>query len=398
MLIKEQKAMKEFSALRTLSGLMTVAVLTVVLVACGKEKQETSSTTSTMVVVFASGDVKVVRSAKEVPATVGLLVNQDDTIKTTNGTVDLQTRTGSAVRIKEFTTITISKLVSNNTKLSMKNGSILATVKKADAKEEFNVVTPTAIAGVRGTTFSVDVVNGKNPRVRVIEGKVAMAPRIEALENYSEEEVQKSPTLQKLSEMQQSHEIILEEESVGTIPTAVEESVIVANNAIEKAQAEKQNVEEVKAISSAVEKYEQAVKKDDEAVEIVNKKVTIAEKAEADTLVLVDDKIIEQISSEKAGTEALKPSEEIVKAISEERNKKQEIVLQKIEEEASKKKLTSNKEIQNFYEKLEKVILKDGRTITGAVIAQTGDKLVIHSSEGVQRIEKKQIEAQEFLY
>ncbi|MEM5804186.1 MAG: hypothetical protein QW350_05635, partial [Candidatus Aenigmatarchaeota archaeon] len=88
--------------------------------------------------------------------------------------------------------------------------------------------------------------------------------------------------------------------------------------------------------------------------------------------------------------------ENILAKKEEERKINEEKILKKIEEEASKKKLASEKEIKNFYNKLEIINLKNGNKITGAVIAQTGDILVIHTPKGIVRVNKNDVESQEF--
>ncbi|MDH5654845.1 MAG: FecR domain-containing protein [Spirochaetia bacterium] len=376
--------------LKALTGLMLSAAF-VGIVSCGEKKTADAGEPQPMLIVFASGESSVIRAGKTMEARVGLIVNQLDVIKTQNGTVDLQTKSGSAVRIREHTEVAISKLTKKDTKVEMSTGSLLATVKKESADEEFRVVTPTAIAGVRGTTFSVEVYDGKEPRVKVIDGKVAMAPRIEALEEYSAEEIEKDPALKKLSEVSESNEVVLEEEMEGTLNPEIEKEVIRINKKLETAQSKKESPETV-LNTEEIEKNLTEAKKDKEAVSVTESKVTPEEKSEKQTLIVIEVEAFQKII-ESADEVSLSDATNNIK---EEREQKLEKILTNIEVEASKTTLKSEDEIKEHYEKLETLIMKDGSNMTGAVIAQTDTQLVIHTPEGVKRVEKQEVLAQEF--
>jgi len=391
--LRREKKMDKRTFLRSLSSLLLSVAVVGMLSNCGKKETQASAASSSMVIVFTSGDVKVIKSGKTENASVGMVVAESDQILTTKGTVDLQSRSGNAVRIREFTKVTVAKLTKSDTKLSMKNGGILASIKKNDASENFNVVTPTAIAGVRGTTFSVEVSDGVEPRVHVIEGKVAMAPRVEALDNFSNEEIEAKPELKKLANLQTMHEVILEPNTEGAIPEEVEKTVIEANQVLSKKGVKDEDV------SASVASIEKAVEasKGAEAVTIVERPTSISERAEVETLITVDDQLIEKIAEPNGGEAKEAAIDSLAKEIATERAKKQEVVLQKIEKDASEKSLKTSEEIKEFYKNLEKIVMKDGTSITGAVIAQTGELFVIHTEDGVKRVQKDQIDYQQIL-
>ena len=258
--------MKMRGAILKTAGLL-VASLFLITVSCKEQANKEAS--RSMVIVFASGDASIVRNGETIPAKVGTVVKENDVIKTTQGTVDLQSRDGSAVRVREMTTLSVSSLMGTKgeTKIEMKHGQILANVKKASKDQEFNVVTPTAIAGVRGTTFEVQVFEGfddnrvSNSSVRVLDGKVAMKPRIVALENVSQEDIEKSPKLKKLAELQ-NKEIVLDDASRGSMDPELEKKVALLNNASseDSAQALKLAEEQADDISNTAS-TEEAMKK-----------------------------------------------------------------------------------------------------------------------------------------
>lgn len=366
---------------------------------CGGKDQDAGAKSKSMIVVFASNDPKVIRGNQEMVAQIGTVIVEGDVIKTEKGKLDLQTRDGSAIRVSQFTTITVTKLIADNTTLQMQNGSVLASVKRTSKSEEFKVVTPTAIAGVRGTTFKVDVDDETQPpRVKVMDGKVAMAPRIAALDNVSKTQIEQSKALSKLAEVAKTQEVILEEKTEGQLDPKVNEQVREVNAAINKAVAAG-NIEKV-AESVVMKKasVELADQKKAPAVKTEKAEVTVQEIQETSTLVAVDQKTFDSIAQKPSGASAPPPAAvaELKKIHEEKRNAKQEAVLRRIEDEASKKKLASEEAIRNQYKRFEVVVLRNGTKIEGAVIASSPTQLVVHTKDGVKRVNKAEVASQEF--
>ncbi len=361
--------------------LLAVAILAVAVIGaanCGKD--EPTGVQRSMIIVFASGDAMIVRNGEELPAKVGMVVNENDVLKTTNGTVDLQTKNGSAVRIRNYTTVTISKLYgdgSADTRLSMKHGGLMASVQRKSSKENFTVTTPTAIAGVRGTTFTVESNEGEPARVKVIDGKVAMAPRVAALEKYSDEEIQANENLKKLKDLQSKQEVVLEERTEAVIEADVASKMEDLNNKIESGEV---SDEEAVAMAATATKTLEAK---DETVAMVRSEVTTEELAEKATLVTVDEDV---------ASRAREGDESALEEMKRQRDAKQELVLNQIEEEASRTELKSEEEIRQHYNKLETLNLRNGDQMTGAVIAQTGNVLIVHTPKGVRRLKTSEVE------
>ncbi len=366
------------------TGLLTALVLSltvgVALVNCG-EKQPSEAQRS-MIIVFASGNAMIVREGKEVPAKVGMVVNENDVLKTTKGTVDLQTKNGSAVRIRNYTTVTISKLYgegSADTRLSMQHGGLLASVKRKSGKENFTVTTPTAIAGVRGTTFSVDSNEGEPTRVKVLDGSVAMKPRVAALEKFSAEEIQSDENLAKLEEIQSKQEVIIEERTEAILDPEVEKEVLALNEKVESGEFDAaQAAEMTAAVETTLSK-----EGDEKVVKLSESNVTTEEMAEKATLVTVDEDVASRVRE---------GDDQALEEMRRQRDAKQELVLNQIEEEASRTKLNNEEEIRQHYNRLETLNLRSGQSITGAVIAQTGNVLIVHTKEGVRRLKTNEIE------
>lgn len=367
----------------------SLATLSLVLGFAACKSKDAGKQPLSMVITFTSGDAKVVHEGKDIPASIGLIVYEKDIIRTENGSVDLQTRTGSAVRVREMTTLTVARIAGQDggeTRLSMDHGGLLANVKKASASENFNVATPTAIAGVRGTSFAVEYDQfAQSSNVKVLDGKVAMSPRIAALDNVTAEQIQKDPALQKMADVQKK-EVVLDEKTEGRLNPALEKQVLAVNE--KTASAPGGNLETLrKDLDQAAANLER--QSSQPVVDKQEAKITEQDVVEKETLVVVSPDLLQKLGDGKTDEGALRE-------LKQNRQQKQEAILKKIEESAQKVDLKDERQIQQHYNKLELIILRDGSKITGAVIAQTGDVLVIHTPQGVRRIPKSEVESQEF--
>jgi hypothetical protein len=136
-------------------------------------------------VTFVAGDVKI----KSVPSEAGkktelgaFLSSNQILVTGDKSTVDLEFSHGSSLRIKANTEIAMKRLIENNgnitEEVSLKKGMLVANVTKQKQSDNFNIVTPTVIAGVRGTRFLVvvDTSTSKDEvtRVSVLEGSVGI--------------------------------------------------------------------------------------------------------------------------------------------------------------------------------------------------------------------------------
>jgi len=140
---------------------------------CKKEIEEEK-----MVVTSTYGEVLINENKDNVH--VGLVVKQGDIIRTENGKITFQNREGVTILIKEFSKIRISSLTRRLTNIESTNGSMLIRINnKLDAGSNFNVMTPTAVAGVRGTTFFV-YSSRESTIINSIEGSVEVGKPGEA--------------------------------------------------------------------------------------------------------------------------------------------------------------------------------------------------------------------------
>ncbi len=125
------------------------------------------------VIEYASGDdVTVIRGSRPVPMAdpFGFELFVGDQVQTGRGVfIELRMTAGDAVlKLAENTTFVIQKAEAGQTTLALIYGRVRAKVEKLAGTDSFSVTGGSAVAGVRGTDFGMDIVS---PR-----GAIAAAP------------------------------------------------------------------------------------------------------------------------------------------------------------------------------------------------------------------------------
>ncbi len=378
------------SKLAIMSALVAVAGLTV----CKKpdvdvSESKKSSNELSAVVVFAVGDSSIKHADNTLEkAQLGTALKAGDHVVTgDNGKVDVQFPDGSNIRISPKSVIDFSKLSQNNegtsqTEIALVSGKVFAKVNKAKKDDNFTVVTPTAIAGVRGTSFIVESESGQPSKVKVVDGSVAFSNRAPALEKLSAEEINGNADLKKLQESLSNSEVILEKNQES------KQSV----KALELAK-----IDSVQSLD--FEKLNKTAEKEKPVVETA--KLTKAEEQEIKTIVSVDKQTAEKIAqlSESAQTDKLDEIKK--KEIDSQRAELSKVVAKQQEDEKKKfeaslaaepKDFKSKKDIINYYERIEKIVLVDGKSVIGAIINQENGQLIVHTENGIKKIDMDNVE------
>ncbi|MBP7283122.1 MAG: FecR domain-containing protein [Leptospiraceae bacterium] len=157
-------------------------ILGLVLYVNCKEKKKEDKSLQAGYVTFAKGDNKLIsKDGKEQKITKDMFFFKEDTIVTgKDGLVDIQLSDGVLMRIKQNSKLKLQEILVKendtviNAKLKLESGSIFTkTTKKLNADSSFVVVTPTSVAGIRGTEFLVDESNGKEQTL-VSDGSVSL--------------------------------------------------------------------------------------------------------------------------------------------------------------------------------------------------------------------------------
>ncbi|TGK07206.1 iron dicitrate transport regulator FecR [Leptospira semungkisensis] len=181
--------------LKSKNTLIIISFLSIAyLIACSPKTSsdhvKSEATDANAKIVWITGDVKIQSAEGERKAEFGQSVSPADTIITgKNGSVEIMVANSGIVKVSKDTELSVAALTSEegaNVKVNLNYGKIVTMVRKENKNSDFRVVTPTALAGVRGTTFLTSVENpsGGKPncaeehcdvKFAVLEGSVAVS-------------------------------------------------------------------------------------------------------------------------------------------------------------------------------------------------------------------------------
>ncbi len=145
------------------------ALITIIVVVVSAQFVLAEEVLRTANVTEINGSAEVLQSdGSWKPATIGMVLGQGDSIRTTPSSWAILSIDGAAetatVEVKQNSELKLATLLKNDdessqaTLLDLSMGEILIKAKKLHSeKSKFEVKTPTSIVGVRGTTFSVAV-------------------------------------------------------------------------------------------------------------------------------------------------------------------------------------------------------------------------------------------------
>ena len=225
--------------------IISTAVVALVAVGCGGKKEQASLDSAKF--TYVKGDVLV--SGK--PATLGETVSKDATIEVKNNSMAvLQFSSAASITLKANSVLSIANLSKNGAgkpviELSQSNGSSFSKIAKGQS--DFSIKTPTAVAGVRGTSFELEVGNGKTTKIKLLEGKVAVA-KVEA--NDTAEEIKAE--LEKATVVEAGQKVEVDNKAVSKPVeiTEAERTSLQAMNTVEIAPVSGKVV-----VPESVEKY-----------------------------------------------------------------------------------------------------------------------------------------------
>ncbi len=165
------------------TGVAFLVYMVVFLAGCGKKEDpapvvEPAKPSFFFKVQFILGDVKITVNGAEKPAVQGDQIKVGDLVITgKKSVVDLVFGESGVIRINEKSNVTVSNIADKSggeTVMDMKNGKVFLTLSKLKGTG-FKVKTPTAVAGVRGTSFSV-ISDKKGAKLSVMKGTVDVNP------------------------------------------------------------------------------------------------------------------------------------------------------------------------------------------------------------------------------
>lgn len=236
------------------------------------------------VTVFLAGPVQVFRDTKRLPLQTGTVLRPQDEIITNSGSIDIQTGEGHLIRIRPFSKVRLDSLQTNksrDTNLVLRAGGILIRTEKLRSDENFRISGPTAIAAVRGTAFSFEIIEEKLPKIKVYEGVVAMTLKLPMSEEINAEAIAQKPLLQKFQQFLSENEVVISENEEASVKPKFEDLAHLVLTRIEL------NKDQGGILEIDEQEYMKSYSKN--SIE-----TSPQEKAELDTLVAVDREIIDQ--------------------------------------------------------------------------------------------------------
>ncbi|MBK8395972.1 MAG: lipoprotein LipL45 [Leptospiraceae bacterium] len=339
-------------------------------------------------VVFSVGDSRIIHAdLTEEKAVLGSAFKTGDKILTgAKSKVDIQIGKSSAVRLGANTTLEFTQLANSvngnlDSKLSITTGKIFANISKENKNDSFSISTPTLVAGVRGTSFLIDIKKDEFAMIKVVDGSVAVSPRIPSFEKIPLEELEKNAGLKKIYQSLLGSEVVLEKEQ--QIELLADDQILLT---------EKFDTRSIKEIIQRLT--------DITAEKPVPADFTKTEQQELKTIVFVDPKVAtemirlnEELSSGRIDEAKAEELEKKRNTLENQVTSKQEVEKVKFNESivVEPKRLQSNRDIVKYYERIEKIILVNGRTEIGAIINQEDSIMIVHTENGIIRINTNEI-------
>ncbi|MCK4778517.1 MAG: FecR domain-containing protein, partial [Actinomycetia bacterium] len=175
--------------------IFVVALIILLLFSCSKDGSKTQEITPANI-TFIMGDIqfKTVDGSWEA-AEMGTGISKGDMVKSGAGSFcDIQVGDASVFRVKENTEIAMKNLYydhatgQENSRIKISVGKLLVKPKKLLKTSSFEVETPSAVCGVRGTKFMIEASEDSTTKIVVSEGKVKVRKRIAAIDDKPIEE------------------------------------------------------------------------------------------------------------------------------------------------------------------------------------------------------------------
>lgn len=367
---RSQKKRSWYGLSLLLPGLLLIFTFT----HCGKTGAESGN----FVVLYAAEDALLIQqNGSETPLSTGSVIPSGATVDSGRAPLDMQSRQGATVRLRPYTRVAVSGL-ENGARMDMDHGGMVVRVNRRSADQDFTVVTPTAIAGVRGTEFDVEDNGTDGARITVHSGKVSMRPRVPALERLGSDQIESDPELQKLQSTLESREVILEANQQGSLDMQTVSGIERINSELES-NAEGAGSSEIPADGLQALENENAVIKN--TIEI-----DIRSKADLTTLVEVDEDRLAEAESAASDSDRTQAGQDL----EEQYNQRRDAALDRLNELTGENPLNSA-ELKERYNIIEIVHQKSGTITEGAVLTQAGNILVVHTTSGVVRIDTADI-------
>ncbi len=325
---------------RTIFIILTIVIGAALMTACKEKKPDSNAG----IVTFKLGSVKIQPAAGQpVELQIKDAVRTGDTIMTGDKSAAvIQFAENCVVRVDETSTLKVTAVTDNNREIFVEQGQVLAKLVRT-GNNNATIRTPTAVAGVRGTQFSVNYREGTT-LVAVSEGKVAVSAA------RADDAGKQAPAPEEtLAVAGNTAEI--KAASAGT-------AAPLALNVRPISESEKSELKKIESVPVVPEAY----KKDPAAIESEVKNAAVKEK---------------ESDAKEGDTLSAEAKQEKLKALME-------------------KKTRSMDEIREVFNRIDEITLYNGRVIQGAVISR-GARYTILTPGGTVSIPENEIKGSRIL-
>jgi hypothetical protein len=166
--------------------------------------------------ITGAADQNLARAPGWKPARVRGKVFLNDQLRTgTESSAELLWANGGVLRIAELSTLAVTEQPKeeNSTEPGVKalKGRVWANMQKiSNTGKKFSIESPTAVAGIRGTVFRVDVGADSSTDVLVYEGKVAVGPGTALKQDTTKKDTSARKEIEGPGEVEGPQEVTLE--------------------------------------------------------------------------------------------------------------------------------------------------------------------------------------------
>ena len=343
---------------------------------CKKEEANNSNNVNSKssisgVVLFVVGNVQ--SGSKKIKP--GDIISENESIQTgKNSACDLQIKesdSGIVMRMKSESSFVLKMMTVNGKQVPSTVVSIGSTLVNVTGKlksgENFQVVTPTQTAGVRGTKFEVNVAKDGTTSLSVAEGKVVSRVRIAEADELPLEVQEKSVAISTIQKTLDAEEQVLEAGQKTVISKAQTDKILKETglgDSIRQIQINSKvapSSEDVNKAVATLDKQSPEPGKENPAV-AKSLKENAKQKIEKSTNSDIQEKLKE--FSELIAIEKQKLESESASSIVKQRNGKQEDVLIKRIEQITGKSF-------------ETLILKSGKKVRGVIFLENNIYYVV---------------------
>ena len=243
------------------------------------------------------------------------------------------------------------------------------------------MLTPTTLAGVRGTKFEVNVGKDGSTAVNVYEGRVAARPRLAELEELPDAIVQKTESLNNVVASLESSEQIVESGQTLSVKKSETDKILKDSGIAEVIAKVRPDVR----LGMSDDEIQKAIAIIEKSVEESEKKEQLKKKSE----IKMQEKV--QKIKEKEFEKKLKEYEELI-AVEKQKLEDSKKVNDVIKERNAKEKAVLMKRIEQVVGKSsETLLLKDGTKVEG-VIFQDGGNYIVLTPHGKEVYPESQVD------